>query len=208
MGFYETRILPHILDKACSIRSVTELRRQLVPQCHGTVLEVGIGSGLNLPFYDPGRVDKLYGLEPSEAMRRKARRPIARAPLPVDWLGLPGEAIPLEDESVDTLLLTFTLCTIPDWRKALEQMHRVLRPDGQLLFLEHGRCPSPGVRSWQDRLTPVWKKLAGGCHLNRPIDELLAGSGFHIDKLDNFYLPKAPRLAGYLYMGRATKTAP
>ena len=205
MGFYETRILPHLLDKACSITSVTELRRQLVPQCRGTVLEVGMGSGLNLPFYDPARVDKLYGLEPSEAMRRKARRHLEQAPLPVDWLELPGEAIPLDDESVDTLLLTFTLCTIADWRKALEQMHRVLRPEGQLLFLEHGQCPSPGVRIWQDRLTPVWKRLAGGCHLNRPIANLLTQSGFKIVCLDNFYLPKAPRLAGYLYMGRAAK---
>lgn len=207
MGFYETHILPHLLDKACSLASVTELRQQLVPQCQGTVLEVGMGSGLNLPFYDPARVDKLYGLEPSEAMRRKARHPIARAPLPVDWLGLPGEAIPLEDESVDTLLLTFTLCTIPDWHKALEQMHRVLRPDGQLLFLEHGQCPDVGVRTWQDRLTPVWKKLAGGCHLNRPIAELLSRGGFAIEKLENFYLPKTPRLAGYLYMGRALKAS-
>jgi len=207
MGFYEARILPHLLDKACSITSVTELRRQLVPRCQGTVLEVGMGSGLNLPFYDPARVDKLYGLEPSEAMRRKARRPIAQAPLPVDWLGLPGEAIPLENESVDTLLLTFTLCTIPDWHRALEQMHRVLHPDGQLLFLEHGLCPDAGVRNWQNRLTPVWKKLAGGCHLNRPIDELLTRGGFHIEKLENFYLPKTPRLAGSLYMGRALKAS-
>jgi len=204
MGFYNNRVLPHLLDGACSIEPVMALRRQLVPQCHGTVLEVGIGSGINLPLYDPARVRKIYGLEPSEAMRRKARRQIGRAPLPVDWLGLAGEAIPLEDESVDTLLLTFTLCTIPGWCKALEQMHRVLRPDGQLLFLEHGQCPDAGVRVWQDRLTPVWKRLAGGCHLNRPIAELLTRGGFAIDRLENFYLPKAPRLAGYLYMGRAT----
>jgi len=207
MGFYENRILPHLLDCICSVKSVQELRQQLVPRCYGTVLEVGMGSGLNLPFYDPARVDKLYGLEPSEAMRRKARRPIDQASLPVDWLGLPGEAIPLEDESVDTLLLTFTLCTIPDWRKALEQMRRVLRPDGQLLFLEHGQCPNPGVQRWQDRLTPLWKPLAGSCHLNRPIAELLIRGGFALETLENFYLPKTPRLAGYLYRGRALKAS-
>ena len=205
MGFYEERILPHLIDKACSLGQVRDLRRQIVPQASGHVLEVGMGSGINLEFYNQDHVELVYGLEPSEGMRRKALPNIERSPVAVEWLGLPGEQIPLPDESIDTVLLTFTLCTIPDWRKALEQMKRVLKPGGQLLFLEHGEAPHETTRKWQHRITPGWKKIAGGCHLNRHIADLIRQAGFEIQALENLYLPNAPKIAGYIYQGRAIK---
>jgi len=207
MGFYDERILPHVIDKACSMGQVMKQRSQVVPQCRGVVLEVGMGSGINLAFYDPEKVSLVYGLEPSEGMRRKARRNLALSAVPVEWLDLPGEQIPLPDASVDTVLLTFTLCTIPDTTAALAQMWRVLRPSGQLLFLEHGLSPDTDVRKWQNRITPGWKKLAGGCHLNRPISALIREAGFEVESLENLYMPKAPRIAGYIYKGRAVKPA-
>jgi len=136
-------------------------------------------------------------------MRRKARNNLQASPVAVEWLGLPGEQIPLDDNSVDTVVLTFTLCTIPDYKSALAQMKRVLKPGGELLFLEHGESPDSDVRKWQHRITPGWKKLAGGCHLNRPITELIAEAEFDVEELNNFYMPKAPRFAAYIYKGRA-----
>ncbi|ERS12126.1 methyltransferase type 11 [Marinobacter sp. EN3] len=205
MSFYEERILPHIIDKACSMGQVMKLRSQVVPQARGRVLEVGMGSGINLEFYNQDQVELVYGLEPSEGMRRKALPNLQRSPIKVEWLDLPGEKIPLEDNSVDTVLLTFTLCTIPDWHAALQQMKRVLRPGGNLLFLEHGESPQDAIRKWQHRITPGWRKLAGGCHLNRHIADLIKEAGFEIQELENLYIPKAPKIAGYIYKGRATK---
>lgn len=206
MSLYEDRILPHLIDCACTTGQVMKLRQAIVPQCRGDVLEVGMGSGVNLRFYKADQVTRVYGLEPSEGMRRKAARNLANAPVTVEWLDLPGESVPLEDNSVDTVLLTFTLCTIPDWFQALRQMKRVLRPDGQLLFCEHGQSPDPGVRRWQDRITPGWKRIAGGCHLNRPIHRLIAESGFNIEFMETRYIPKAPRFAAYVYSGMARPT--
>ena len=205
MSFYEDRILPHIIDRACSMGQVMKLRSQVVPQARGVVLEVGMGSAINMEFYNAEHVDMVYGLEPSEGMRRRAQPNIERSPIKVEWLDLPGEKIPLEDHSVDTVLLTFTLCTIPDWHTALRQMWRVLKPGGELLFLEHGESPDDGTRKWQHRITPGWKKLAGGCHLNRHIADLIRHAGFEIPELENLYIPKAPKIAGYIYRGRATK---
>ncbi len=205
MGFYDTYILPHIINKACSVGQVMKLRQRVVPQATGVVLEVGMGSGINLPLYDASQVTKAYGLEPSEGMRRKAQPNLRGSPVEVEWLDLPGEAIPLSDNSVDTVVLTFTLCTIPDWEKALHQMFRVLRPGGKLLFCEHGQSPEPGVAKWQNRITPGWKKIAGGCHLNRPIADYLKQAGFTIKELDNLYMPKAPKVAAYIYAGLAEK---
>ncbi|WP_165855161.1 class I SAM-dependent methyltransferase [Marinobacter sp. JSM 1782161] len=203
MSLYESHVLPHLINCACSIGPIMKLRQQVVPQCRGTVLEVGMGSGVNLPYYHPDRVDRVWGLEPSEGMRRIAAENVARAPVDVQWLDLPGERIPLADNSVDTVLLTFTLCTIPDWHRALHQMARVLKPDGQLLFCEHGRAPDPGVRRWQDRINPLWMPIAGGCHLNRPINRLIEQAGFRIERMNTQYLKKAPRIAGYVYDGVA-----
>lgn len=205
MSFYENRILPHIIDRACSMGQVMKLRSQVVPHARGRVLEVGMGSAINMEFYDPENVEMVYGLEPSDGMRRKAQPNLARSPIKVEWLDLPGEKIPLKDHSVDTVLLTFTLCTIPDWHAALQQMWRVLKPGGELLFLEHGESPHATTRKWQHRITPGWKKLAGGCHLNRNIADLIQRAGFEITELENLYVPKAPKIAGYIYKGRALK---
>ena len=204
-NFYEDHILPHVINKVCSAGQIMKLRSQIVPLASGTVLEVGMGSAINLGFYDPDKVDLIYGLEPSAGMRRKAQDNLSKSPIHVKWLDLPGEQIPLADESVDTVLLTFTLCTIPDWHTALLQMKRVLRPDGRLLFLEHGESPDQNVCKWQHRITPGWKKFAGGCHLNRQIADLLEQTGFHIDTLNNTYVPGTPRIAGYIFKGVARK---
>lgn len=205
MGFYEDRILPTLIDVGSAMEPAMALRRKLVPEASGRVLEVGMGSGINLALYDPRRVEWVWGLEPSPGMRRKARGNIARSPVEVRLLDLPGEKIPLEDNSVDTVLLTFTLCTIPDWKAALSQMYRVMKPGGRLLFCEHGRAEDPAVYKWQERITPLWKKCFGGCHLNRPIADLIAVGGFGIDSLENFYLERGPKFVGYMYFGRAFK---
>ncbi|WP_148862741.1 class I SAM-dependent methyltransferase [Marinobacter fonticola] len=205
MSFYDDRILPHLIDLSCTIGPIMKLRQKLVPMATGEVLEVGMGSGVNLQYYNPDKVSLVWGLEPSEGMRRKAASNVARSPVEVRWLDLPGERIPLDDDSIDTILLTYTLCTIPDWHLALKQMRRVLKPGGKLLFCEHGRAPEPGIRKWQDRITPVWKKVAGGCHLNRPIGKLIEESGFEIETLENLYLDNAPKVAGYIYHGVAVK---
>jgi len=204
MSFYENHILPHLIDKTCSVGQIMKLRSQVVPYASGVVLEVGMGSAINLPFYDPQKVSLVYGLEPSESMRRKAQTNLKNSPVTVEWIDLPGEKIPLPNASVDTVLLTFTLCTIPDWKTALLRMKRVLKPGGKLLFLEHGETPDASVCKWQHRITPLWKLLAGGCHLNRPIASLLEQGGFTIDKLENLYVPKTPRIAGYIYKGSAS----
>ncbi|MBQ0796472.1 class I SAM-dependent methyltransferase [Zhongshania sp.] len=206
MGFYDNKILPVIIDKACSMSAIMTLREKVVPLASGVVLEVGMGSGINLALYKPDIVDFVWGLEPSVGMRKKAQRNLDNSPVEVKWLDLPGEAIPLEDESVDTVLLTYTLCTIPDWQAALAQMHRVLKPSGKLLFCEHGLADSHAVQHWQNKITPMWKKLAGGCHLNRPISESIASCGFTINKLDTCYADGVPKIAGYMYYGEAVKS--
>ncbi len=204
MSFYEQHILPHVIDLACGEKVIMDERSSLLGAAEGRVLEVGMGSGLNLRYYNPDKVDFVWGLEPSEGMRKKARKNLARSPVQVEWLGLPGEEIPLDNHSADTVVLTFTLCTIPGWEAALKQMHRVLKPGGRLLFCEHGAAPDASVARWQDRINPVWKKVAGGCHLNRRIPELLAQGGFTIGDLQMDYLPKTPRIAGFRYKGYAT----
>ena len=202
MSFYEDHCLPHLINLACNTKPVRKQRAKVVPLARGRVLEVGMGSGLNLPFYARDQIELVWGLEPAEGMRRKAAPAVASAPFEVRWLGLPGEEIPLDDNSADTVLLTYTLCTIPAWQQALQQMRRVLKPDGQLVFCEHGAAPDDGTRTWQRRLNPVWKRLAGGCHLNRPIPDYLRQAGFKIETLEERYIP-GPRIASYNYWGIA-----
>ncbi|PXX95797.1 class I SAM-dependent methyltransferase [Halomonas sp. LBP4] len=199
MSFYENRILPHLLHLACGNKVVDRQRAAVVPAARGRVLEVGMGSGLNIPHYDSHQVELVWGLEPSEGMRRN----VAGAPFEVRWLDLPGEEIPLENDSVDSVVLTYTLCTIPDWHRALEQIRRVLKPGGQLLFCEHGTAPDEAVRKWQDRVNPLWRKVAGGCNLNRDIPELIEHAGFAIQRMETGYLPKVPRFAGFNFWGAA-----
>jgi ubiquinone/menaquinone biosynthesis C-methylase UbiE len=205
MGFYENRILPYMIDKACGAPPIRGQRNKIVPLARGRVLEVGMGSGHNLRYYDRAKVEFVWGLEPSEGMRRRAQPKLDASPVEVKWLDLPGEEVPLDDASVDTVLLTFTLCTIPDAARALGQMRRVLKSDGQLLFCEHGAAPDASVRKWQDRLNPLWKRIAGGCNINREIPRLIEAAGFAIEKLEPMYLPETPRIAAYNYLGIANR---
>ena len=205
MGFYENRILPRLIDMGCGAPPIAKQREKVVPRAEGRVLEIGMGSGLNIPFYDPSRVEFVWGLEPSDGMRRKAEARVAQAPFEIKWLSLPCEEIPLDDDSADTVLLTYTLCTIPDFRTALQQMRRVLKPGGRLLFSEHGAAPDEGVRKWQDRINPIWKLVAGGCNINRQIPKALEEAGFKIHELDTMYLPGTPKIAAFQYWGYATE---
>jgi len=205
MGFYDRYVLPHMIILTCGAPPIAKQRRKIVPLARGRVLEVGMGSGLNLSFYNPADVELVYGLEPSAGMRQKAQPNLAKSPVKVEWLDLPGEEVPLDDESVDTVVLTFTLCTIPDFRRALAQMRRVLKRDGQLVFCEHGEAPDESVRRWQERINPLWKKIAGGCNLNRPIPTCLEQAGFRVEQLETMYLPGTPRFAGFNYWGRAKR---
>ena len=202
MGLYDTYVLPHLIDLACGSGDIAKQRSKVVPRARGRVLEVGMGPGLNLPFYDRSSVDFVWGLEPSEGMRRKAAAALDATDLEVRWLGLPGEEIPLEDHSVDTVVLTYTLCTIPDWERALGQMRRVLKPGGQLLFSEHGEAPDEAVRRWQHRIDPVWTRVAGGCHIIRPIPQLIESAGFEFVELESAYLP-GPKISSYHSWGMA-----
>jgi len=203
LGFYDNHILPHIINVACGGKPVSKQRQKIVPQAEGRVLEIGMGSGLNIPFYDSDKVDMVWGLEPSEGMRKKARSRVEAAPFDLQWLGLPGEQIPLDANSADTIVLTYTLCTIPDWKAALLQMRRVLKPGGKLLFSEHGKASDEAVRQWQDRINPFWNKIAGGCHLNRDIPALLTEGGFNIKQIESLYMPSTPKFAGFTYWGYA-----
>jgi ubiquinone/menaquinone biosynthesis C-methylase UbiE len=199
MGFYERRLLPRLIDLAMRNKEVKRYRGKLIPAAAGEVLEIGAGSGLNLPFYG-AQVRRLHALEPSEALLRMASRRLPGAPFPVDLLQGSAEEIPLADGSVDTVVTTWTLCSIPDVAKALREARRVLRPGGSLLFVEHGHAPDASVAAWQRRIEPLWKPLAGGCHLTRRIDRLIREAGFEIVELENEYL-KGPRPLTYTYCG-------
>ena len=203
MNPYQRYLLPRLVNGVCASSAIHHQRGLVVPAARGRVLEIGFGSGLNLPFYDRSRVEWIWALEPSLQMRALAAPRVASSGLDVRMLDLPGEALPLPDRSVDTLVVTFTLCTIPDVAAALAQMRRVLRRDGRLLFCEHGAAPQADVRRWQDRLNGLWRPLAGGCNLNREIAPLIRAVGFRIDELHNAYLPGTPRFAGYITWGSA-----
>lgn len=204
MSFYERRILPKLVHWACSQRPNMRQREKVVPLAKGDVLEIGVGSGLNLRYYDTGKVRKVWGLEPSPEMTRLAEEAERPADLDIEFIDLPGEEIPLDDSSVDTVLVTYTLCTIPDVGGALEQMARVLREGGELVFCEHGAAPDDSVRRWQDRVNPLWRRVAGGCHLNRPIPQLIEGAGFEITSVETMYLP-GWRPGTFNYWGRASR---
>lgn len=202
MGLYDRHILPHLIDFACGMGAVMKARSQLVPQARGRVLEIGIGSGLNLSFYDPQRVAVVVGVDPSAAMQRLARERAARCQVPVEMIALELGQIQAADASFDDIVCTFTLCTIPDALAALKEMRRVLKAGGRLLFCEHGLAPDLPVVRWQKRLTPLWKPLAGGCHLDRDIPALIGAGGFHIRELSTGYL-KGPRPMTHVYRGWA-----
>jgi ubiquinone/menaquinone biosynthesis C-methylase UbiE len=203
VSFYERHVLPRLLDFSCGMKPIRKQREKIVPRAHGRVLEVGIGSGLNLAHYDRERVSALIGLDPSPELRRMAERRARAAGVAVEWLPLQAERIPLPAHSVDSIVVTYTLCTIDDPAAALVEMRRVLEPGGQLLFSEHGRAPEAKVARMQDRLTPYWQRFAGGCRLNRDAPGLLRAAGFELVELDTMYLPGAPRAMGYTVWGSA-----
>lgn len=202
MGFYERRILPAMLDFAMRQPPIMKQREKVVPRARGRVLEIGLGSGLNLGFYDPQKVEVVLGLEPSAELTERASVRAAKAEVPLEMVGLIGEDIPLPDAAVDTVLVTYTLCTIPGVEQALAEMRRVLRPAGELIFAEHGSAPDAGVARWQRRIEPLWKRLAGGCHLTRDVPALLRAADFELRDLDQLYLP-GPRVATFNSWGIA-----
>lgn len=203
MSWYEDRILPRLINTACGSKPVRKQREKIVPRASGDVLEIGFGSGYNLPYYDRDKVRHIWGLEPAEGMRKIAATPIADSGLEVELIDLPGEEIPLDDDCVDTVLITYTLCTIPEVAGALDGMRRVLKPGGQLLFCEHGKAPDAKVAKWQGRLNPAWKKFTGGCNINRDIPDILVAAGFEIQDDNRMYIPGLKSLS-YNYWGAAT----
>ncbi len=201
MGFYDDVILPRAIDWTLSTRPILKARARIVQGLRGEVLELGFGSGLNLPYMPP-EVSRVQAVDPSGTARKLARKRLEASPIPVVFSGLDGQALTLPSASVDSVLTTFTLCTIPDVSRALAEAKRVLRPGGRLHFLEHGRSPDPTTARWQDRLTPIQRRFAGGCHLNRDMVALLGEAGFAMESLDNYYV-SGPKPMTYVYEGRA-----
>jgi ubiquinone/menaquinone biosynthesis C-methylase UbiE len=201
MGFYQDHIVPVLINLAMQRQELVAYRSHVIPAAEGRVLEIGVGSGLNLPFYSRN-VERLVGLDPSSKLLSMVRRNLKRNASPIELIEGSAEAIPLQTNSVDTVVITWTLCSIPDADRALREMHRVLRPGGHLLFVEHGRAPEPNVRWWQDRLTPVWKRIGGGCHLNRAIQMLIEDAGFKFDRLETGYI-RGPNPLTFMYEGSA-----
>jgi ubiquinone/menaquinone biosynthesis C-methylase UbiE len=201
MGFYQEQVLPWLIHLSMRQRRLAPYRDRVVSNATGRVLEVGIGSGLNLPFYG-NAVAEIIGLEPSPKLVEMANNAARQTPIPLRLIEGTAEAIPIEDHSVDAVMTTWTMCSIPEIQSALKEMRRVLRPDGRLFFVEHGRAPEPGVHWWQDRLTPAGKHLSGGCHLNRAIDELIENAGFRIERLDKGYM-RGPKPMTFMYEGSA-----
>jgi ubiquinone/menaquinone biosynthesis C-methylase UbiE len=203
MGIYNRYILPRVLHLACSAKPIAKQRNKIVPLATGCVLEVGIGSGLNLPFYNTDTVTRVLGVEPAPDMIRRAEVAALEVPFPVEFMPCQGESIPLDSGSVDTALLTYTLCTVQDPLAVLGEIRRILVDGGELLFCEHGLAPSDTVRRWQNRMNTMWPTVCGGCQLNRDIPALIRQAGFVIKQLDTAYLPSMPAIAGYTYWGVA-----
>jgi len=201
MGIYERWLLPPLLDLVMRNEEATRFRLKTIPAARGRVLEIGSGSGLNLPFYGAA-VTRLFALDPSRPLLNMAGRKRPPAGFPVEFLELSAEEIPLQSRSIDTVVTTWTLCTVPDAAKALHEARRVLKPGGTLLFAEHGLAPDPAVERWQRRINPLWHRVAGGCNLDRPIDHLIREAGFEILELENEYA-KGPRPFSYTYRGSA-----
>jgi ubiquinone/menaquinone biosynthesis C-methylase UbiE len=201
VAFYRDKIVPHLVHFAMRQPAILPYRQRVIAKARGRILEIGFGSGLNLPFYT-AEVQHVIGLEPSPKLLSMARKAIDSAHRSTELLEASAEAIPIDDRSIDTVVTTWTLCTIPNVTRALEEMRRVLKPEGRLLFVEHGLSPDLGVRRWQDRLNPMWKAIAGGCHLNRPIRPLIEESGFRIEQIETGY-GTGPKPMTFMYEGAA-----
>lgn len=201
MAIWRDHLLPRVVDKVCGSREFADPRRRVLSDVSGDVVEIGFGSGHNLPYY-PRDVGRVLAVEPSPLARQLAGRRVAASAIPVEYVGLDAQVLDLPDGCAAAAVTTFTLCTIPDAGTALGELARVLRPGGRLFFLEHGLSPDPKVAAWQHRLTPLQRRVAGGCHLDRPIAQLIGDAGFRILTLENSYL-SGPRSLGYLYLGVA-----
>lgn len=202
MGLWGKHVVPRVADKMLDTRTARRVRASACAGLAGEVVEIGFGSGLNVPHY-PAAVSRVAAVEPSDVGWALAAERVAASPVPVERAGLDGQALPFPDGSFDAALSTWTLCTIPDATAALREVRRVLRPGGALHFAEHGRAPDAGVHRWQLRLDPVQKRLGGGCHLSKPVDELLVAAGFTLERLDRRYLDGEPRVFGSMYEGVA-----
>lgn len=208
-AWYEANIMPRLITCACSQGQVMKRRAAVVPRARGDVFELGCGGGINHAFYDPAAITSYAGIDPHEGLlegtRAAARELASHGGWVADLRQGRGEAIPFADASFDSVVCTFTLCSVDDPTQVMAELHRILRPGGEVLFCEHGRAPDAGVRRWQERIEPVWKRLAGGCHLTRPIASALSGAGFAVETLGEGYTPKAPRFAGWMEWGVARK---
>ena len=202
-SFYDRHVVPWLVNQACSSRPVMKQRAKVVPQAAGRVLELGVGSGLNLAFYDPAKVESLAGVDPSPAMRARAMAAARPDGLPVSILDGNAEALPFDSGTFDCVVSTFTLCTVESPAEALREACRVLKPGGRLLFCEHGLAPDANVARWQRRIEPLWKRAAGGCHLTRSMVAAMAAAGFRIERRESMYLPHTPRIAGWTEWGSA-----
>lgn len=200
MGFYSDFVLPRLCDLAMRNKRLLPYRERVIGAAEGRVLEIGIGSGLNLPFYR--HVREVIGLEPAPRLIAMARRTAASATTPLTFIEGSAAAMPIDDRSIDTVVTTWTLCTIPDAALALQEIHRVLKPSGKLLFVEHGLSPDASVRAWQNWLTPPWKRISGACHLNRPIRSIIENAEFSFERLETGYMP-GPKAMAFLYEGSA-----
>ena len=203
MSLYDKYVLPKFLNCACGSKPVARQRKKVVPLAEGKVLEVGIGSGLNLPFYDKSKIDELWGLDPSEELSEMARKVADSEKMEVNFISSGAEEIPLPDDHFDSVLVTYTMCTIPEVIRANGEIRRVLKNGGKMIFCEHGEAPDENTRKWQKRINPIWGKIAGGCNINRKIPSLIQDSGFDIIEMEEMYLPSTPKIAGYNYWGYA-----
>lgn len=203
MNFYDRVVLPKLVHFACGQKPNMRQREKVVPLARGRVLEIGFGSGLNLPFYHAENIEQLWALEPSVEMWNIAQTKVKSSPVNVEFIPSGAESIPLDDNSADSVLITYTLCTIPDPLEALHEIRRVLKPAGRVIFCEHGQAPDESVERWQKRLNPVWTRFSGGCNLNRPIPLLLDQAGFKSSDMQTMYLP-GWKVAGFNYWGTAT----
>ena len=205
MSFYDKYILPKVLNCTCASKPINYQRDKIVPLAKGAVLDVGIGSGLNIPFYNKTKIKQLYGLDPSKELLDIAKSVAKEKKLEIEFLECGAESIPLPDKSIDNVLITYTMCTIPDVAISNSEIMRILKDDGKLLFCEHGLAPDKNIAKWQKRINPLWSKIAGGCNLNRDIPNLISSSGFKILNMEEMYLPGTPKFAGYNYWGVAKK---
>lgn len=203
-NFYERKVLPKLCNYCCGSKPIEKQRKKVVPNAKGVVLEIGMGTGLNLPYYDKNNITKIIGLDPSKESNKFAKELADKNNIDIEFLQSGAEEINLPDQSIDTILITYTLCTIPELRPSLNEIKRVMRNDGKVLFLEHGKSPDKRVQKFQNFLNPVWGKVFGGCNLNRDIPSLLIESGLKINKLNEMYIPKTPKFIGYNFWGEAS----